>query len=136
MPLANCERNMLEHGFAYHTWLVNVGPMSAERLQKAHHAVHLSGDAGRYLCNMIYYKSLRQSQEHFAAGKDRRWHSLFVHVPPFVRIGEDEQLSFLSDLLDQLVDMTAADRRTVTQPPVFAYAAGSPTAEQVVAGLA
>lgn len=100
---------------------------TAEKLWLQQHKVCLSGDAGRFLCNFIYFKSLEQAHAHAPAEPpqavvpDRavpqsgahqrgtehmqrgvRWHSLFVHVPPFEVIGKEEQLSFLADLLEQL----------------------------------
>eukprot|EP00884_Botryococcus_braunii_P019923 jgi/Botrbrau1/6614/Bobra.104_2s0003.2 len=97
-----------------------------EKLWQQQHKVCLSGDAGRFLCNFIYYKSLQQAQARCqgergttdvpdgvvlqsAAQRDAnnvvegvRWHSLFVHVPPFALIDKEDQLRFLGDLLDQL----------------------------------
>uniref|UniRef100_A0A0D3DR21 endo-polygalacturonase n=2 Tax=Brassica oleracea var. oleracea TaxID=109376 RepID=A0A0D3DR21_BRAOL len=45
-------------------------------------------DAGRFVCNYVYYHSLR-----FAEQKGQK--SLFVHVPLFSKINEDTQMQFV-----------------------------------------
>jgi pyrrolidone-carboxylate peptidase len=57
--------------------------------------VKISGDAGLFVCNYTYYNSLRVAQTN-------KWHSLFVHVPPFAVIPADTQLRFAANLLDVL----------------------------------
>eukprot|EP00635_Sarcinochrysidales_sp_CCMP3193_P012406 CAMPEP_0118901564 /NCGR_PEP_ID=MMETSP1166-20130328/7222_1 /TAXON_ID=1104430 /ORGANISM="Chrysoreinhardia sp, Strain CCMP3193" /LENGTH=364 /DNA_ID=CAMNT_0006840741 /DNA_START=55 /DNA_END=1149 /DNA_ORIENTATION=+ len=51
--------------------------------------VDVSDDADRFLCNYIYFKSLRRK----AAPA-----SLFVHVPPFDVVGQEDQLRILRAL--------------------------------------
>lgn len=57
--------------------------------------VMLSNDAGRFVCNYVYYHSLR-----FAEQKGHK--SLFVHVPLFSRIDEETQLNFTLALLEAI----------------------------------
>ncbi|KAM7250638.1 hypothetical protein ACFE04_022521 [Oxalis oulophora] len=64
-------------------------------LTKKGHDVTISEDAGRFVCNYVYYQSLR-SAEH----KGNK--SLFVHVPPFSRINEETQLQFIASLLEAI----------------------------------
>jgi pyroglutamyl-peptidase len=54
-----------------------------------------SYDAGRFVCNYVYYQSLR----HSAAYGNR---SIFVHVPLFIMIDEEHQLQFVAALLHAL----------------------------------
>jgi pyroglutamyl-peptidase len=60
----------------------------------------VSDDAGRYLCNWIYWESLRAA----AAAPNRNAHALFVHVPPFAAVPEETQRTFLNDLLAAVAD--------------------------------
>lgn len=57
--------------------------------------VMISQDAGRFVCNYVYYHSLR-----FAEQKGNK--SLFVHVPLFSRIDEETQMRFTSSLLEAI----------------------------------
>ncbi|KAK4743545.1 hypothetical protein SAY87_001546 [Trapa incisa] len=61
--------------------------------------VTASDDAGRFVCNYVYYHSLR-----FAELNGIR--SLFVHVPLFLTIDEDTQMQFACDLLEVLASLT------------------------------
>ncbi|KAF8082805.1 hypothetical protein N665_0807s0014 [Sinapis alba] len=54
-----------------------------------------SDDAGRFVCNYVYYHSLR-----FAEQKGHK--SLFVHVPLFSKIDEDTQMQFVVSLLEAI----------------------------------
>lgn len=54
-----------------------------------------SDDAGRFVCNYVYYHSLR-----FAEQKGHK--SLFVHVPLFSKINEDTQMQFVVSLLEAI----------------------------------
>jgi len=55
-------------------------------------------DAGRFVCNFVYYHSLRHSLAH---GTE----ALFVHVPAFDVIGEEVQLDFVVALLRILASL-------------------------------
>ena len=59
--------------------------------------VDVSDDAGLFVCNYLYYKSLRESET-----KENCW-SLFVHVPPFATVPEETQLEILRELRALLV---------------------------------
>ncbi|CAK9232494.1 unnamed protein product [Sphagnum jensenii] len=54
-----------------------------------------SYDAGRFVCNYVYYQSLRHSALHGNI-------SFFVHVPLFIMIDEERQLEFVAALLHAL----------------------------------
>ena len=57
--------------------------------------VMTSDDAGRFVCNYVYYHSLR-----FAEQKGHK--SLFVHVPLFSKIDEETQMQFAVSLLEAI----------------------------------
>ena len=56
------------------------------------HTVISSYDPGRYICNMLYYKSL-----------DSGLQSLFIHIPPFTAIAKQEQIEIIQRILDDIV---------------------------------
>ncbi|XP_026378616.1 uncharacterized protein LOC113273063 [Papaver somniferum] len=58
--------------------------------------VDISYNAGRFVCNYVYYHSLR-----FAEKKGQK--SLFVHVPLFSVIDEDTQMPFSASLFEAFV---------------------------------
>jgi pyroglutamyl-peptidase len=60
-----------------------------------------SYDAGRFVCNYVYYYSLRQAHKNGVT-------SLFVHVPLFVAISEERQLQFIAALLKVLATAAAS----------------------------
>uniref|UniRef100_A0A5B7BPD5 Putative pyroglutamyl-peptidase 1-like protein n=1 Tax=Davidia involucrata TaxID=16924 RepID=A0A5B7BPD5_DAVIN len=64
-------------------------------LKKKGYDVTVSDDAGRYVCNYVYYHSLW-----FAEQKGHK--SLFVHVPLFSRIDEETQMQFAASLLEAI----------------------------------
>ncbi|XP_039154677.1 pyrrolidone-carboxylate peptidase 1-like [Eucalyptus grandis] len=66
-----------------------------EFLTKKGYDVTLSDNAGRFVCNYVYYHSLRLAEH-------RGSRSLFVHVPPFSRIDEDTQMNFVASLLEAI----------------------------------
>lgn len=61
--------------------------------------VIISDDAGRFVCNYVYYHSLR-----FAEQKGHK--SLFVHVPLFSKIDEEKQMQFTYALLEAVSSST------------------------------
>ncbi|XP_059313350.1 uncharacterized protein LOC132064402 [Lycium ferocissimum] len=67
-------------------------------LAKRGYEVMNSDDAGRFVCNYVYYHSLR-----FAEQNGIR--SLFVHVPLFLTIDEETQMQFAADLLELLASL-------------------------------
>eukprot|EP00249_Psilotum_nudum_P007522 c20624_g1_i1 orf=207-899(+) len=66
-----------------------------EKLSKEGYDVVASDDAGRFVCNYVYYHSLWHSSFHQTS-------CLFVHVPLFSKIEEDIQMQFIASLLDVL----------------------------------
>ena len=60
-----------------------------------------SDDAGRFVCNYVYYHSLR-----FAEVNQIR--SLFVHVPLFLTIDEDTQMEFAAALLEEIAALSGS----------------------------
>lgn len=71
-----------------------------ERLNRLGIRVRKSFDAGRFLCNWIYYRSLRQTQLLCKPN----WHPLFVHVPHFTQISKEAQLNAINSLLKALAE--------------------------------
>ena len=67
-------------------------------LAKMGYDVMPSDDAGRFVCNYVYYHSLRFAEQ-------RRIKSLFVHVPLFLTIDEDSQMQFAASLLEVLASL-------------------------------
>ena len=63
----------------------------------------ISEDAGLFVCNFTFYKSLQQSQRN----SKQKWHSLFVHVPPFEVMGPEQQLSMAAAILDSIAAVVA-----------------------------
>lgn len=61
-------------------------------LKKKGFDVMISDDAGRFVCNYVYYHSAR-----FAEARGHK--SLFVHVPLFSKIDEETQMRFITSLL-------------------------------------
>ncbi|KAJ0979986.1 hypothetical protein J5N97_015460 [Dioscorea zingiberensis] len=57
-----------------------------------------SDDAGRFVCNYVYYHSLRFAEQHGIK-------SLFVHVPLFLMINEETQMQFIASLLELLASL-------------------------------
>ncbi|KGN51794.1 uncharacterized protein LOC105435561 [Cucumis sativus] len=66
-----------------------------EKLKAKSYNVILSTDAGRFVCNYVYYHSLR-----FAEQKGHK--SLFVHVPLFSKIDKETQMRFIHSLLEAI----------------------------------
>ncbi|CAN8244798.1 unnamed protein product [Cochlearia groenlandica] len=70
----------------------------AKALAKKGFEVITSDDAGRFVCNYVYYHSLRFAEQNKTS-------SLFVHVPLFVAVNEDTQMSFAASLLEVLTSI-------------------------------
>lgn len=66
-----------------------------EFLKKKGFEVTMSDDAGRFVCNYVYYHSLR-----FAEKKGHK--SIFVHVPTFNRVNQETQMEFVVALLEAI----------------------------------
>ncbi|KAM7478523.1 hypothetical protein LguiA_026736 [Lonicera macranthoides] len=67
-------------------------------LEKMGYDVMTSLDAGRFVCNYVYYHSLR-----FAEQKGIK--SLFVHVPLFLAIDKETQMQFTLSLLEVIASL-------------------------------
>lgn len=70
----------------------------AKALVRTGHKVTSSDDAGRFVCNYVYYHSLRFAELHGMK-------SLFVHVPLFLTIKEETQMQFVASLLEVLASL-------------------------------
>lgn len=68
-------------------------------LAKKGYEVMTSVDAGRFVCNYVYYHSLRFAEQNGIK-------SLFVHVPLFSTIDEETQMQFAASLLEVLASMS------------------------------
>jgi pyroglutamyl-peptidase len=72
------------------------------------HPCAVSDDPGRYLCNWIYWLSLRTANAFNANGAPKESgktiRSLFVHTPPFDVVDFETQKTFLNDLIHAVVD--------------------------------
>lgn len=75
------------------------------RLRSQFHKVNISQDAGRYLCNYVYFKSLYWCHKKYSHGR-----VLFIHVPPFTKISEDKQCKFIQDLMKVLQQSFEEDK--------------------------
>ncbi|CAL9204617.1 unnamed protein product [Musa hybrid cultivar] len=69
-----------------------------KNLSKMGYDVMPSDDAGRFVCNFVYYHSLRFAE-------CNRIKSLFVHVPLFSTIDEETQMEFAASLLKVLASL-------------------------------
>lgn len=67
-------------------------------LVKMGYEVMTSDDAGRFVCNYVYYHSLR-----FADLNGIK--SIFVHVPLFLTIDEETQMRFAASLLEVIASL-------------------------------
>lgn len=61
--------------------------------------VDTSSDAGRFVCNWVYYNSLQLANANAAA-------ALFVHVPPLAVVSVDRQTQFIAELMDSIAAMS------------------------------
>ena len=67
-------------------------------LAKKGYEVMTSDDAGRFVCNYVYYHSLCFAEQNGTK-------SLFVHVPLFLTIDEETQMKFAASLLEVLASL-------------------------------
>ena len=67
-------------------------------LAKMGFEVMASDDAGRFVCNYVYYHSLRFAEQNGIL-------SLFAHVPSFSTIDEETQMQFAASLLEVLATL-------------------------------
>lgn len=64
-------------------------------LKKGGFDATISDDAGRFVCNYVYYHSLRLAEQ-------KGHKSLFVHVPLFSRINQETQMRFVASLMEAI----------------------------------
>jgi pyroglutamyl-peptidase len=67
--------------------------------------VCISNDPGRFVCNYTYCISLDKclsSGENKEGDIETKYHSLFVHVPPFKVIPEDDQYVFVLEIIKKI----------------------------------
>ncbi|KAK6911678.1 Peptidase C15, pyroglutamyl peptidase I-like [Dillenia turbinata] len=67
-------------------------------LAKMGYDVVSSDDAGRFVCNYVYYHSLLFAEQNGIK-------SLFVHVPLFMTLDEETQMQFAASLLEVLASL-------------------------------
>nr|ACG26672.1 pyrrolidone-carboxylate peptidase [Zea mays] len=70
----------------------------SKSLQQMGYDVVPSDDAGRFVCNYVYYHSLKFAEKHGIG-------SLFVHFPLFLAIDEEVQMQFVASLLEVLASL-------------------------------
>jgi pyroglutamyl-peptidase len=101
------------HAFALDFFLRTPLPIRdiAARLHKKWHPhVEISGDAGRFLCNYIYYCSLQRAKPL------RQCYSAFIHVPPHTVIDLKLQAEFVRDFVLIAVDHVLDTAATIELP--------------------
>ncbi|KAH8048433.1 pyroglutamyl-peptidase [Aureococcus anophagefferens] len=81
-------------------------------------SVDVSDDAGRFVCNYLYYCSLERRP------------CVFVHVPSFDKLGLEDQLATLEVLRSGLLDAAAA---AAAPPPPAAESTADEVVEDLVA---
>lgn len=72
----------------------------AHTLRQEKYDVGVSKDAGRFVCNWLYFHSLKRAEKHDAF-------VLFVHVPPLTVIPLEEQLRFAKSLIRCIAQLPA-----------------------------
>ena len=82
-------------------------PLLVAALQPQHPLTRSSWNAGRYLCNYLYYLSLHRCRlRRVSSGGCDQHDAVFVHTPSFEQQPPEEQLRFLLDFLLALSAMT------------------------------
>ena len=78
--------------------LVDMHDTKAHSLSSKGYDVMVSNDAGRFVCNYVYYQSLYHASLHGTK-------SLFVHVPLFNKINKNTQFQFTISLFEALASL-------------------------------
>jgi pyroglutamyl-peptidase len=78
-----------------------------DALRARGHKAEVSEDAGRFVCNYTLYRSLQMAEDAAASGQPSPPASMFLHIPPFEVIPEEQQRLFLVDLLHELCRLLA-----------------------------
>lgn len=73
--------------------------------------VESSSDAGRFVCNALYYASLVECRKRRALQSESSprgdEHALFLHIPTFAAVGLERQRVFLAALMDAVAAQLA-----------------------------
>lgn len=69
-----------------------------KQLTSLGHPVGISRDAGRFVCNWVYFNSLKNSQR-------ANTHALFIHVPPTFIVPIERQVQFIASTLDCIAQL-------------------------------
>jgi pyrrolidone-carboxylate peptidase len=108
-------------------YMCSLSSTSSTTCQLTDDDMRISADPGRFVCNYIYFKSLNAQavanetyrQQHAPASKAARPRdSLFVHVPPFEAISEDQQMTFVLAMLVRLVTQGTKAMQDVSPSPL------------------
>jgi pyroglutamyl-peptidase len=96
--------------------LLPLRKIAARMHEKWHPHVEVSCDAGRFLCNYIYYRSLQ------LAASRQNCYSVFIHVPLHTIADLRQQTDFICEFLrcasDFILGVTVAEPpATVAEPP-------------------
>ena len=73
-----------------------------DRLTAENFTVRISTDPGRFLCNYVYYQSLR----HLTC-RGHKGLAVFVHVPPVQNMSIDDQIIFVERCIDIMKDIAS-----------------------------
>lgn len=74
-----------------------------EGLKSDRWGVEVSSDPGRYLCNYIYYNSLKLCCDRRSLSNSGTCHSIFIHVPPVDRVSLEDQVAFVKLAVESIV---------------------------------
>jgi len=66
-------------------------------------SVEISENCGQFICNETYYRTLSSIEKTGVQSKGRALPAIFVHIPPFEFISEEDQLEILYELSSRIV---------------------------------
>lgn len=93
-PVKRCIEDGCEDLSAVRQTGLPLGPL-VEDLRGKGFDVGISSDAGKFVCNWVYYNSLQLAEKTGAE-------ALFVHVPPASVVSIEKQTAFIAELLNSL----------------------------------
>ncbi|KAJ0397263.1 hypothetical protein ATCC90586_008868 [Pythium insidiosum] len=77
-----------------------------EKLKGHTDLVDISTDPGRYICNFVFFHSLKWAKDTMATeGGATQHHALFVHVPQFSVIPLEDQAAFIRQVIQLVSDL-------------------------------
>ena len=76
---------------------------SIEHIFSGNEAVEISEDCGQFVCNETYYRTLNEIENRGLQSRGRALPAIFVHIPSFEFIPEEEQLGILCELSARIV---------------------------------